>query len=70
MATKTIKKTYHVQARLWAEVGVEVQADSLTEALDVSNGLKLADFITVKGDHNDSGYKITGVFEPYKEPVI
>jgi hypothetical protein len=67
---KAATKTFNIQGRVWAEVGIGIQADTLADAIEVSKGLKLTDFITVEGDHNDSGHRVTGVFESYTEPRI
>lgn len=68
MATAKPVKTFNVQARIFLEVGLEVKADSMELAIETAKKLKLQDFVTIKGDHNDSKYGITGVFENYSFP--
>lgn len=71
MATqKSSQRTYNVQARLWLDTAIDVQAASLDAAIGVSKNLSITDFITIKGDHNDSKMRVIGVFEAYTEPKI
>jgi hypothetical protein len=66
MAAAKKQQSYTVQARIVVEGDLEVRAESLDEALAKAKELKLDDFITVTGGHNDSSLRITGVFGPYK----
>lgn len=70
MAAKKVNKTFNVQARVWADVGVDIVAVTLEEAVESSKKLKLEDFITIDGDHNDSGLRVTGLFESEVDPKI
>jgi hypothetical protein len=62
-ASKPKLRTYSIWARGTFEVSIEIDADSLDAALAKSKELKLEDFIEILGDHNDSSYRITGIFE-------
>jgi len=58
MATKkkvTSNSTYNVSAKLKLDVGMEIQASSLEDAVAKSKELKIGDFLDLSGlDHNDS----------------
>lgn len=65
MASK--KKTYYITAKLLLEVGINISADSLEDAVQQSKTLKELDFVKILGDYNDGNMKINGVFEEYKQ---
>lgn len=69
MAAKKLNKTFNVQGRVWVDVEIEVEAQSLESAVEASKKLTLQDFITI-GDHNNSGFRVTGLFESHTTPVI
>jgi len=71
MATKkAVQKKYNVNVRAWVDTTVEVVADSLEDAIEASKKVSLDDAITIHGDHNDSGFRVTGIFEDYVSAVI
>jgi hypothetical protein len=53
--------TYNVYARLNLEVSVEIQAQSLEEALEQARKLKEVDFVDIPGEFLDGNMQITGV---------
>ena len=67
---KNSKRTFQIQARLWVETTYQISAENIQDAVAASKNLKIGDLIELLGDHNDSGLRITGVFEDYKHPVI
>ncbi len=59
-------ETYHIYAKLLIETSIEVKGETLEDALSKSKELKITDFVDILGEHCDSDYKITGVYEDYK----
>lgn len=61
MRTKNRTKTFSVSAdvRLWTSINVE--ANTLEDALQKARDLKVTDFIDIPGEHNDSQLEIVGV---------
>lgn len=71
MATaKAGRKRYQATMRIWIDVGLDFNASDLEDAVEAAKHLKLTDAITILGDHDDSGYRITSVFEHYVTPTI
>ncbi len=62
MATKKTQK-FLVMANLTLDTNAEITASSLEEAIEIARTLKIADFVEILGDHNDSSLHISGVFE-------
>lgn len=59
----TRKKTYTVTGRVHVDVGLEVEANSLEEAMTKAKDLKLTDFVNILGENNDSsGPEIVSIF--------
>lgn len=57
-------KKFTAAGRVTVEVGLEIEAADLTEALEKAKALKLEDFITILGEHNDSSaLKIVSVWD-------
>lgn len=54
---------FYVEGRMSVCVGIEISAKSLEEALEKTKSMKITDFITIDGDHNDSNFRVSGVFE-------
>jgi hypothetical protein len=61
MATKT--KQFNVYSKILVESAVEVSATSLEEAVQKAKALDFDAFVEVLGEHIDSDYRLTGVFE-------
>jgi len=55
-------KTYYIVAKITANVGLPIKAESLENALEQSKGLKDEDFIKVKGEWQDGKHEITGLY--------
>ena len=62
---KAKKKTSHIYAKVGIETSIEIQANSLEDALEQSKSLKIGEFVEIIGEHNDSEMKITGVYEEH-----
>ena len=58
---KNIKK-YQIQRKFVIIVALEVEADTLAQALEKDSQFEESDFLTVKGDHVDSSSELHGVF--------
>jgi len=56
-------KSFSIYATLTVDVGVDIQANSLSDAIERSKELEVTDFITILGEYNDGKLKITGAFE-------
>lgn len=54
MPTQTKLRTFHVTGRVHVDVGLEVKAKDMEEALVKAKEFKLQDFVEILGDHNDS----------------
>lgn len=55
MAVKKVTQTYNVTGKFELQVGVEVVASSMEEALEAAKKFKVSDFIDFNGnDHQDS----------------
>ena len=67
MTSKTKQKTYNVSAKLVVDVGFEVTAENLQDAVVKAQALRTGDILDFKAsglDHNDSEEPvITGVFQ-------
>ena len=61
--TATKKKDFMIDVHIDLETNLIVSANSLEEALEISKTLKLQDYVTLNGDHNDSEIHVRGVFE-------
>lgn len=58
---------FTVFARILVDVGQDISAASMEEALSKAKTMKVTDFITIDGDHNDSTMVIDGVFREHAE---
>jgi hypothetical protein len=65
---KHTQKEFYVEGRAAVSVGLMVSAKSLDEVVEKSKSLKLEDFVTILGDHNDSNFRVTGVYESSSLP--
>jgi len=65
MAKKNLD-TFHVYATVVVDTSIEIKAETLEDALNKARDLKIDNFVDILGEHNDSGFKITGVYESYK----
>lgn len=63
MAKKKPAKQMRVYAELTLSTSIPVMANSLEEALVASKEFDTDDFMDIKGEHNDSSVRITGIFE-------
>ena len=54
---------YHVMAKLNLDVGVDIKAASLEDAVDVSKTLTISNFVTFEGKLMDSSLSIEGIFK-------
>ena len=54
---------YHVMAKLNLDVGVDIKAASLEDAVDVSKTLTISNFVTFEGELMDSSLSIEGVYK-------
>lgn len=61
--SKAKQRTFYVEGRIGLCVGKEVSATSLEEANEKAKLMKLDQFVEILGDHNDSNFRISGVFE-------
>jgi hypothetical protein len=59
MTAKSNKKRFSIGAK----ITVEVMATDITEAVEIAKTLKLDDFVSFEGGHNDSSLHINSVFE-------
>lgn len=53
---------YTVTAKLALDVSVDVRAENLEEAVSIAQGMVVGDFVSFRGDHNDSAIVIDGVW--------
>jgi hypothetical protein len=65
-ARKTTKKKYSVYATLHMQICIEVEAESMADALEKSKALKEADFVHIQGDYTDGSMEITGLYAPWE----
>ena len=63
MVKKTVRPKYNVTATLHLEVGLDVEAASLEEAVAKSKSLKESDFVTIHGDYNEGSIEITSAWK-------
>lgn len=63
MSKKSKDRPFTVLIELKLFTDTEIYAESLEEALEKARGLKITDVIQFEGSHNDSEFKVTGVFE-------
>ena len=61
--SKNKARSFYVEGRIGLSVGLEVRATSLDEANEKAKALALKDFVEILGDHNDSNFRIAGVYE-------
>lgn len=61
MSTKPKLKTFDVNIRLVAIIGVKVQAENYEDALVKARALKTKDYMEIKGEYFDGSETIIGV---------
>jgi hypothetical protein len=61
MMKQSTSTRFQIVGRIVALVGVDVPAKTMDEALDKSKELKVEDFITIDGDHQDSSLVISSI---------
>lgn len=61
--TKNENKEYQVQAVIKNIVSVSIRAATLGEAMEKAQRLIESDFVEIKGENIDSGFRISGVYE-------
>jgi hypothetical protein len=66
-AKKTTKKKYSVYATLHLQISIDVEAESMTDALEKSKALKEEDFVLMHGDYCDGHMEITGLYAPWEK---
>jgi hypothetical protein len=66
MSKKQTLKTFHVNARINLDTTIEISAKDLDEAVAKGKTLDINDFIEIVGDHNDSSFRVSGIFEGYE----
>jgi hypothetical protein len=66
MSKKQTLKTFHVNVRINLDTTIEISAKDLDEAVAKSKALDINDFIDITGDHNDSSFRVSGIFEGYE----
>jgi hypothetical protein len=62
MAKKDLRKTYNLRASIKVITAIEVQAETLEEALEKGRQLDTENFIRFLGDHIDSEFELTGIY--------
>jgi hypothetical protein len=63
MASKTKNKTFMIQGKLELIIGVEITAETLQEALNLSKDFSEKHFVDMNGEYQDGSCHITGVYE-------
>lgn len=67
MATKSVTvkpgNTYSITGTLNLQVSVEIQANSITEAVEKAKALKEENFVDILGEYVDGGVEITGIYK-------
>ena len=58
---KTNLKTYDVNIRVVAIIGVQVKAESFEDALVKAKELKTKDYMEIKGEYNDGSEQVVSV---------
>jgi len=54
MATKkNVNKTFNVTGRVTVDVGIDISAQDITEAVEKAKELKIEDFVVSQGDTQD-----------------
>lgn len=56
-----MSKTFTVEAVIKIQTNKNIVAESFEDAIEKSKKMCYKDFISIKGDHNDSNVKIVGV---------
>jgi hypothetical protein len=57
------RKTYTIQAKVGAFVGIEITASNFQDAVAQTKELNTGDFVNIPGEEIDSSVEITAVFE-------
>jgi hypothetical protein len=65
---KKKQQRFFVEGKMALAVGVEITADSLESAMARAQAMKLDDFVDILGEHNDSNFRISGVFSAESLP--
>ena len=58
-----VRNKFYVMARITLDVGCDITAKDLDDAIARSKQMKLTDFVTIDGECNDSKFRVSGVFE-------
>jgi hypothetical protein len=60
-AKKETRKSFCITAKISITTCIEVYANTFTEAVDLSRGLSIENFVEVIGDQIDSDFGIEGI---------
>lgn len=60
---KKKNKTFWIQAEIQLTTSIEIEAESLTDAITKSKELGLESFVELKGDNIDYDLEITGSYK-------
>lgn len=63
MAVKRKQGDFTVSGRVLIEVGLNIKAGTMEEALEQARNMGVTDFVDPKGDHMDSSLVIAGVWD-------
>ena len=63
MTKRKALKTFSIWAKCYREVSIDIQAESLEEALAKSKEIDEDEFVTVNGDYHDGSTEIYGIFQ-------
>jgi hypothetical protein len=63
MSIKKAGRTFTISAIVTLDTSIDISADSLEDAVNKANGLKIEDFIEIRGENNDNALTISGAYE-------
>ena len=61
--SKAKTREFQVEAKICLAVGVNIHAQTLEAAMEHAKQMKLDQFVDILGDHNNSNFRISAVFE-------
>lgn len=56
-------KTYHVMAELDLQVGIDIKATSMEDALQQARKLDEQSFVTIEGEYLDGHWSLYGIYK-------
>ncbi len=56
------QNTYQIVGKVTVSVVLDINAESLTDAIEKARQLKPTDFVKIKGEYSDGAYQLEGVW--------